>query len=95
MIPHGTSGGYSNHSCRCTLCTNANREKQNARTARVRADRVLVDGRLTHPNAVHGTYGKGYIGWQCRCLPCMEANRMQQQQRRRGLPVSFPGEDVA
>lgn len=36
ILVHGTINGYSNHKCRCDLCTNANREKMNRYNAKKR-----------------------------------------------------------
>lgn len=63
FIPHGTAGGYTNHSCRCDLCRMANAEA--ARTARARA-------RIAPDDPRHGTVN-GYANYMCRCGPCCAA----------------------
>lgn len=70
----GTSGGYGNHGCRCTPCTDANTREMRSDRARRFAGRVLVAGVWIHPGAMHGTTG-GYQNWGCRCWNCTEANR--------------------
>lgn len=35
------------------------------------AERILIDGKLVHPNAPHGTLG-GYNYWGCKCEKCSE-----------------------
>lgn len=43
------------------------------------AQRHVVDGRLVHPDAPHGTPGS-YQNWGCRCLECTTvsvANRVR------------------
>lgn len=37
------------------------------------AERVLVDGRLVHPDCVHGE-DASYRHYGCRCVPCSEAH---------------------
>lgn len=72
-IPHGTTGGYTNHACRCDECRAASTEhgrKQRAkRTARA-------------ADAPHGTYG-GYTNWGCRCDMCRGARAQYQRTLRK------------
>jgi hypothetical protein len=60
---HGTTGGYTNHGCRCLLCRAAN----NARMKRYRHSDAPKD--LTH--GTHSSYAVG-----CRCEPCKQAHRI-------------------
>lgn len=70
---HGTPNGYGWHRCRDTCCRNAaSARRRRLRRAR-RAERVLIDGRLVHPKAPHGTAG-GMQNWGCQCDPCRTAN---------------------
>jgi hypothetical protein len=85
MNTHGLSS-YTNNHCRCEVCTVAMRVYQRARRTRANAQRVLIDGRPTHANAVHGT-DSGYANWRCRCIACTEAHRLADRARV-GLPVA-------
>jgi hypothetical protein len=62
---HGTTGGYTNHRCRCTPCRAAHRD--NFRARRGRGHRI--DGSVPH-----GTEG-GYNNYACRCELCRTAHR--------------------
>lgn len=42
-----------------------------------RAERILVDGRLIHPRAKHGT-ASSYAHFGCQCKPCTAANAEHQ-----------------
>lgn len=59
-------GGYSytNHKCRCDVCTAAHTEMQ----AAYRADR---HGTIV-PKDIHGKYPT-YTNWGCRCKACTDA----------------------
>lgn len=57
--------------------TRKKREQRNRRSA----ERVLVDGRLVHPNARHGHRGS-YTNFMCRCEPCTSAWRKATSRRR-------------
>lgn len=46
------------------------------------AERVLIDGRLVHPDASHGT-SAGYDHWWCRCVPCCGARAVRAAAQRR------------
>lgn len=53
------------------------------RRERRRAERVMVDGRLVHPDAPHGE-PRAQKNWSCQCLPCTDANaRLVREQRAR------------
>lgn len=43
-----------------------------------RKERILVDGRLIHPRAKHGT-ASAYAHFGCQCKPCNAANAEHQQ----------------
>ncbi len=62
---HGTSGGYTNHHCRCPECSAANAIMQRETTARRKARPI--------PSQVHGT-ANGYAAYGCRCESCRIAN---------------------
>lgn len=92
---HGTSGGYTNHHCRCNDC----RAAWAATTERMRqtrqAQRILIDGRLTHPYATHGT-GNAYSNYGCRCSPCTEAwNAAKRRQRANARTVRKIAQQLA
>lgn len=61
---HGTSGGYTNHSCRCRPCTDAHSAVMYRRKQRRKTEPV--------PEHVHGT-PNGYGNYGCRCRPCTDA----------------------
>lgn len=88
---HGSVVAYRSGRCRCTVCVQANRDRQAAHRADRRARRVLRDGRWVAPlpQPFHGLYNT-YSEWSCRCAPCVEANRVyskaaydRQRQRQR------------
>jgi hypothetical protein len=62
---HGTSGGYTNHHCRCKECTEAYRIAQADYRSRLQAKPI--------PEHVHGT-NNGYTNYGCRCDACGEAH---------------------
>jgi hypothetical protein len=64
-VPHDTVGGYTNHRCRCELCTAAQREYQQRLRARY-LERPRED-------LAHGTYN-AYANYGCRCDACREAH---------------------
>lgn len=70
---HGTEGGYSNHGCRCTPCTEANRAAQAEDRQRRRGGDI--------PDYVHGTTN-GYSNYCCRCDECREAHNAAARARR-------------
>lgn len=49
--------------------------------ARRRAQRVLVDGRLVHPEANHGS-NYAYTDYFCRCVPCSDAHNVAMAERK-------------
>lgn len=61
---HGTTGGYTNHKCRCDDCRAALREYQKER----RRARIAE----ATPDHVHGT-ANGYGNYGCRCDACRAA----------------------
>lgn len=90
--------GYTDYLCRCIPCTDANslacklrrHEKlgytpvapvRGTREMRL-AERELVDGRLVHPRAKHGT-PSGYDYFGCKCEPCYEKHRNRIKENRR------------
>ena len=48
------------------------------------AERILVDGRMVHPDAPHGTT-TGYAHWGCRCIPCGDAQSLYKAMAKRAL----------
>src|SRR4029079_16230482 len=64
---HGTTGGYTNHDCRCDDCraawTSYTRDARKSRYARLAADPTVAE----HGKA--STYGN----WGCRCRACTDA----------------------
>jgi hypothetical protein len=70
---HGESG-YSNHRCRCEVCTTANA----AANARYRAGRTA---RPLPPGRRHGVYTT-YVNYGCRCERCKQANADKARARR-------------
>ena len=60
---HGTSGGYTNHYCRCDGCRDAFRARMTKRRAEVKAGAPA--------NITHGTTSSYAYG--CRCRPCTDA----------------------
>lgn len=61
---HGTSGGYTNHSCRCDACKKA--------WATMVKDMRLRRKSAPTPDHVHGTEN-GYGNYGCRCDDCRTA----------------------
>ena len=63
---HGTTGGYSNHRCRCDDCRQAWNKSCRERKKRIRAEYVF------NPDDEHGfarTYQRG-----CKCAACLAAH---------------------
>lgn len=74
MTPaHGTASNYTNTSCRCTDCREAWRTAIKAMRAHRRSERVLRNGRWTHPTAPHGKQST-YTNYSCRCRLCTQAH---------------------
>jgi hypothetical protein len=48
--------------------------------------RQVVDGRLVHPDAPHGTPGS-YQNWGCRCLDCTQASVASRARWRKDDPA--------
>lgn len=71
---HGRSTGYRIHGCHCDACKAAHAGAQKSFRAKRYAARVLLWGRLYHPDAPHGTKG-GYTNYGCRCTGCSLAMR--------------------
>lgn len=73
---HGTTGGATNHDCKCLPCRKAwaayVARRRAERTALLRADPTL---------AQHGLEST-YHNWGCRCEPCSQANREAARLRR-------------
>ena len=66
--------------CPCANCREAYADYRRAERVARYAERELIDGRLVHPRAPHGTFS-GYSYWGCRCELCTEANTL----RKRGV----------
>jgi len=73
-IPHGTTGGYANHRCRCAACIEAVRQYRRTRYWRVRTEPLP-------PWATHGSYVT-YNNYSCRCSSCRQARREYDRSRR-------------
>lgn len=63
---HGTHGGYTNHACRCKLCTAAARRY--ARDKRAKNVKEYVY-KKEDPHGEHRMYQRG-----CRCPECQKSN---------------------
>lgn len=48
------------------------------------AERTLINGRLVHPTANHGT-SSAYVNYGCRCPACLESERKRWKARDRGF----------
>lgn len=72
---HGTSGGYTNHKCRCDEC-------RAAWAAAFKRWRHSRQGRC--PDTAHGT-DNGYLNYGCRCDECKAAYRITSLDRYRRL----------
>lgn len=51
------------------------------------AQRVLIDGKLVHPDAPHGSQ-HAYSAYGCKCVPCTDNNAREQRElraRRKGM----------
>lgn len=89
-LTHGKAHGY-NQGCHCDLCRAANTARARTRRERLRAERVLIDGRWTSLRATHGTLN-GYGNWQCRCVKCTKVHtenlnklrKLRREKARRG-----------
>lgn len=64
---HGTSGGYTNHKCRCAACRAAWAD-YNYQVRRTRERRIKEDPTLAPHGSPHT-----YANWRCRCAPCTVA----------------------
>ena len=75
-------GRYHYSGCYCEACGNPTSNQKQAESQRRRKEnRVLVDGRLVHPDAPHG-YESGYQGFGCRCLECVATSTAARRERR-------------
>lgn len=73
---HGTSGGYSNHTCRCTLCVVAwNAYCAGRKAARVGKSREEKEGIRQHGIPKSYQYG-------CRCTPCTDAHTSYTREKK-------------
>lgn len=81
VVKHGTYGGYSNHGCRCELCTLANRTyKQNYYRRKTGSGprKPTVErcprsrGGVCPHDVPHGSYST-YANHGCRCRECRDA----------------------
>lgn len=77
---HGASG-YTNHRCRCRVCTDASvaedKRKRAARHAATAANGGIAPGNRKHNRWTYGS-------WHCRCETCvadMEAHRHRNKER--------------
>lgn len=75
---HGTSGGYTNHKCRCDKC-------KAAFAAYMAKFRERVKDNV--PEHVHGTAG-GYTNYSCRCVKCTSAHTRLTRERRKAKEVA-------
>jgi len=66
---HGTTTTRYDAGCRCSACREAKRDYIARNRSRLRAERVDVDGHLTHPRASHGTR-RGRWYYHCECALC-------------------------
>lgn len=71
-MEHGASA-YTNHSCRCSICRNAHRERS-AKRREERKHLLLEDPDL----APHGR-NSTYTNWACRCEQCRDAHARKKQ----------------
>ncbi|MCZ4557939.1 hypothetical protein O4215_20470 [Rhodococcus maanshanensis] len=81
-LEHGTYSTYTNHGCTCAACTTANARYHGNQRSRRRAERITIDGRLTHPTCKHGT-ASSYSNYCCRCEPCTDAHYAADLRRSR------------
>jgi hypothetical protein len=75
---HGTSGGYTNHKCRCDECRAAWRayisRRRAERYAEVNGGPASDDVRAKKlADVKHGTEST-YTNWGCRCRPCTDGH---------------------
>ena len=84
-VTHGQSSTYINYGCHCEPCMEAHRVAQADQRAKLRARRVLIDGRLVAPLPPdqHGLVST-FSNHGCQCDPCraIHAARMQQVRER-------------
>lgn len=83
-LRHGRVGTYTHHGCRCSDCLAASRDYKTEVRKRQLQRRVLVDGRLVHPDVEHGRENS-YTNWGCRCQPCTTANTAAVRKYRRSI----------
>ncbi len=81
---HNPSHSRYVHGCPCDECRAAHAKYKRGKLWERMNERVLVDGRLVHPRAPHGTRS-GYQNWGCRCVPCTRANTEAMAARRERL----------
>jgi hypothetical protein len=74
-VVHGTTGAYTNSSCRCDEC----RAAITAWTSNRKKERRLEG---VPENVQHGRYTT-YCNWSCRCEECTEAWRIYNLELRR------------
>lgn len=72
---HG-QGGYTNHKCRCPICTEA-ATSYGARRKLERAE-LLRNDPSAAPHGLASTYGN----YNCRCRPCTNAWTTEARNRR-------------
>lgn len=66
--------GYTNHACRCDICTEGNRVRNKSnRESRYNNREQHKDGYMYNPYANHGTT-TGYQSYGCRCPACTKAS---------------------
>lgn len=83
MNDHGTRGRYVNDGCRCSDCTDANRQYHRDINQRRKAARTLADGHLVAADDLPHGRPSTYSNWHCRCRPCSQAYTAYYSQRRR------------
>ena len=63
-VRHGTIGGYTNHGCRCTACTEA-----------LRVSHATWKANAPEPNRHDFST---YVNYGCRCPQCRESHTVYQ-----------------
>lgn len=81
-VKHGTRGAYTNHGCRCALCTAAMREAHREYLHRTGRRRPMDVWEADRPKAPHGGV-EMYYRRGCRCDVCVEGTRVRRAEARR------------
>lgn len=85
-IWHGTSTGYSNHKCRCDLCSTYQKNYDKARRTRLKNAEIVGD------EYWHGT-PNGYNTYNCRCYSCSQAHKKFREEYRIKRIESITGDE--